>query len=188
MKEEIILLSALSVLTLFLGLVFGGGFTYWYMPRTCSKVIETTSIEYQCYDGSKRPDLSECPEPNIPECEETKDVTKDTSEKQVVKVGFECTDCISKCPQVCSPGAKVTTTTIHVPVLPPCTSNADCGDPEYSEIRCDYDKTYKIYSEPFCDDGSCKVTQTKKIIRTCMDNERCQKEVGCVPYTESSEE
>jgi hypothetical protein len=178
LKEEILILAVLAVLALFIGLLAGGGFTYWYMPRTCSKIIETTSIEYQCYDGSKKSDISDCPKPDVPECE---DVTEQDTD--IVRVPFDCNKCMNECPQIQAmlyKSGAVTTTTIHVPVLPPCTTDADCGEPKLSEIKCSYGKMERIKEEPFCDDGFCKTRQSRQVIRSCMDYERCEPGVGCV--------
>jgi hypothetical protein len=186
LREETILLIALALLALFLGLFIGGGFTYWYMPRRCSKIIETTSVEYQCYDGSKKSDIKDCPKPKIPKCENVS-----LNETTVVRLPFDCEDCLERCPQICRLGGGlggVTTTTIHVPVLPPCTTDADCGEPSLSEIKCRYGKMERIKSEPFCDEGYCKARQSVISIRSCMEHERCEPGVGCVPREEEEEE
>jgi len=185
LKEIIILLVALSFLTFFLGIFLGGGFTYWYMPRTCSKITEVTSVEYQCYDGSSEDSVEDCPEPDLPEC---KDGSKSKTVNNTVVVR-QC-DCLRDCPmcQNCvKPG--VTTTTIKKIVLPPCASDSDCGATEYSEIKCNIKRQmYKLLSEPFCDDGECKTRQEQEILRSCTQSERCQVDVGCVPYEDSEED
>ncbi|MFC2162096.1 hypothetical protein ACFLRF_00310 [Candidatus Altiarchaeota archaeon] len=194
MKEEIILFALISVLTLFIGLLVGGGFTYWYMPRTCSKVIQTTSVEYQCYDGSKKESIDSCAKPNIPECKDSSSSstkTTDDSGKTIVTIPFNCGDCMSRCPQIqslCGQTGGVTTTTIHIPVLPPCASDLECGEPKMSEIKCRYGKMERIKEEPFCDDGFCKTRQSRQTIRSCMDNERCVTGTGCIPRDDYDDE
>jgi len=182
-RLEILLVAILIAIALILGILFGGSTVYFLKPESSTRVVDNSVTKYVCSDGQVKDDLSQCPKVQTSETGETTVVCPPCSNTtEFLYRKCDCTACTQQCGIIPVPGESVTTTTIHVVKCSPCSSDTDCGQPEYSDIKCSADRMYRIEMTPICDDGCCKTMQEQKIIRTCTSAERCQAGKGCVPY------
>lgn len=177
-RVEVLLVAVLIVIAVLLGIMFGGSAVWYLKPDNQPKVIESTTERFVCADGTIKETIEECP------------IIQDTSGETTIvcppcnKTDFiyrkcDCNQCLVQCGLS---EAGVTTTTLHIPKCDPCTSSTDCGTPGYSEIKCSGGRTYKIYSEPRCDEGCCKTLQEQRWIGGCPAGQRCLPGQGCVSY------
>ena len=185
-QTEVMMMVVLVCLALLLGVLFGGSAVWYLKPDSETRVVENVVSRFVCSDGTTKELQSECP------------YVKTTSGKtEVVCPPCDCTDttgnvyrkcdCVT-CAVQCGVAGIVTTTTIPQPICDPCSKDSDCGQPSYSDVKCNKDKMYKLYNEPFCSDGCCKTKQTRSEIRSCMSNEACEPTGGCIPYDNSGED
>ncbi|MFH1055696.1 MAG: hypothetical protein V1744_06345 [Candidatus Altiarchaeota archaeon] len=189
-KMEILLVGVLVVLALLIGMLFGGSSIWFLKPTGEGGVTEKVVNKYVCSDGSVKDNQNKCPktvtgadgkmEVVCPPCK-TSDTTSPLRK-------CDCVQCESQCGVAYTP----TTTTLYIPPCTVCTSNAECGQPSYSEIRCKNDDTYKMYLEPYCadEDGKkcCKTTETVKDLTPCPQDQRCVKGQGCEIREQAPEE
>ena len=178
-QTEILMVVVLIVLSLLLGVLFGGSSVWYLKPSQDTKVIQSTVQKFVCADGSIRDTPGQCPKV------ETKDGVT-----ELVCPPCECTDvpgspyrqcdCTLCAVQCGTPvHVPVTTTTIYVPSLKTCETDSDCGQIFY-EKTCRYSQEYRVVNTPFCDKGYCKVTQKQEMTRECTDDENCISGKGCV--------
>jgi len=179
------LVVVLITLALLLGLLFGGS-SVWFLKPTQDRIVERTVNRYVCADGEVKSAQSECAV-IVRGTGNTTIVCPPCNKTDFVYRKSDCDQCLKDCGHMIE--GLVTSTTLHVPTCTSCTGNSECGQANFSDIKCGGGEMYKIYYEPFCNkDGCCVTTQTKKPIRECMDNERCEPVKGCVPYEEEGEE
>jgi hypothetical protein len=175
---ETMMVVVLILLSGLLGILLGGGGAWLIKPDSQDRVVERTVNRYVCSDGSIKSSQNECPTMSADGTVQCPPCQPAGSPTDVLYTVCDCVRCAIDCGPS-TPGA-VTTTTIAQPVCRECSSNSDCGQPSYDDARCRGEVEYKMYNEPFCDDGCCKVRQTRNDIRSCTENEICHPQQGCV--------
>jgi hypothetical protein len=199
-RVEMMLVAVLIALALFVGILFGGGSIWFLKPAGTGAggVVEKAVNRYVCYDGSVKDAQAQCPVVSTgtdgktqvvcPPCENT--ATGSTTCSPFRKCDY--TQCQAQFGIGIAP-----TTTLAPPKCAACTTNAECGQPGDSDLRCKNDEVYRTHFEPFCDTnsslsmtggGCCLQKETYKAVQTCSDTQRCYKGKGCVAYTDAPEE
>lgn len=148
--------------------------------RGKEKIVTVT--RYQCSNGQVVTNLNSCPAPQqsaqttlamqttIYETQTTTPTTK-----------FKTT---TTCPCTSVTIKPKATTTIKLGPL--CTTDADCGQPEYMEIRCRSGDAYRVKNTPQCreeridNQKHCKTLSELQLLQECSSSERCLAEKGCV--------